>query len=184
MVVAPYGSIMALLQEPKQVVQNLKKLEKQGMYQKYGFYEAIDYTPTRLNKGQEYAAVKTYMAHHQGLILLAINNLFSDNILQKRFMQNPQMQAVDILLQERLPENVILTKEEKEKVEKIKYIEEGTFTQKEITKVPSKLPQINHLSSNGYTIMMDEKGMGYSKYENLYINRYQKVPINGSLNRF
>lgn len=175
MVVASYGSIMAVSEEPKQVLQNLKKLEEQGMYQKYGFYESIDYTPTRLKKGQEYAIVKTYMAHHQGLILLAINNLFSNYILQKRFMANPELEAIDILLQEKMPENVILTKEEKEKVEKIKYTQENDYyTQREITKAYSRIPQINSISSHNYTIMMDSKGAGYSKYEDILIHRYQK----------
>ncbi len=174
MVVASYGSIMALSEKPKDVVENLKRLESHGMYQKYGFYESIDYTPTRLKKGQEYMPVKTYMAHHQGLILLAINNLFSNKILQKRFMENPEIQAVDILLQERMPENIILTKEEKEKVEKIKYVEDSIYCQREITKPQSKLPQINSLTGNGYTIMMDAKGRGFSKYEDILINRYQK----------
>ena len=61
------------------------------------------------------------MAHHQGLILLSINNLFSNHILQKRFMQNPAIEAVSILLQETMPERAIITKEKKEKVEKLKY---------------------------------------------------------------
>ena len=55
------------------------------------------------------------MAHHQGLILLAINNLFKNNIMQKRFMENPELKAIDILLQEKMPENIIITKEEKRK---------------------------------------------------------------------
>ena len=174
-VVASYGSILALTEEPKEVVENLKRLEKQGMYQKYGFYESIDYTPTRLKKGQEYALVKTYMAHHQGLILLSINNLFHKNILQKRFMKNPQMQAVDILLQEKMPENVIITKEEKEKVEKMKYVNDQSYTQKKITKPVTKLPQINVLSSESYTVITDSKGQGYSKYGDILINRYKKT---------
>ena len=173
-VVSSYGSIMALPEAPKQVLKNLKNLEKHGMYEKYGFYESIDYTPTRLKKGEKYAVVKTYMAHHQGLILLAINNLFSNNIFQKRFMQNPELQAIDILLQERMPENVILTKEEKEKVEKIKYVEDMDYQEREITKINSKLPQINSLSGNEYLIITDAKGEGYSKYKDLNITRYKK----------
>ena len=175
MVVSSYASIMALLEQPKEVVKNLRVLEKQGMYQKYGFYEAIDYTPTRLKKGEEYSVVKTYMAHHQGLILIAINNLLSNNILQKRFMENPQIEAVDILLQEKMPENIIITKEEKEKVEKIKYVEDNIYSQVEITKPYSKLPQINSLSGNDYTVIMDSKGKGYSKYGDILINRYKKT---------
>ena len=117
-VVASYASGLALPEEPKEVVKNLKELEKYDMYNKYGFYESVDYTPIRLKKGKKYEPVKTYMAHHQALILLSINNLFTNNILQKRFSNNPEIEAVEILLQERMPENMIITKEEKTKPEK------------------------------------------------------------------
>ena len=174
-VISSYGSILALPDIPNEVIRNLKILKKQGMEGKYGFYESIDYTPTRLGKNQEYAVVKTYMAHHQGLILLSINNLFHQNILQKRMMQNPELKAVGILLQERMPENMIITKEEKEKVEKIKYIDYEDYIQREITKMNSKLPTLNVIANDDYTIVMNEKGQGYSKYKNNIINRYKKT---------
>ncbi len=82
MVVSSYGSVLAIQDEPQAVVNNLKDLESKGMYGKFGFYEAIDFTPTRLGNNQKYAVVKTYMAHHQALILLSINNLINNNILQ------------------------------------------------------------------------------------------------------
>ena len=129
MVVAPYGSILAITDYPKEVYQNLKRLEEYGMYNKYGFYESIDFTPERLKKGSKSATVKTYMAHHQGLILLSINNLFNNNILQKRFMQNPEINAISILLQETMPETAIITKENKEKVEKLKYVDYEDYIQ-------------------------------------------------------
>ena len=93
------------------------------MKDKYGFYESIDFTPQRVEKNERASIVKTYMAHHQGLILLSINNLFNNNILQKRFMKNPEIEAVSVLLQERKPEKYIVTKEDKEKVEKLKYLD-------------------------------------------------------------
>ena len=169
-VVAPYASMMAIIDEPIEVLKNLKQLEKLGMYNKYGFYESIDYTPTRLRKNETKAIVKTYMAHHQGLILLSINNLMNNNIVQKRFVQNPEIEAVDILLQERMPENIIITKEEKEKVEKIKYIDYENATQREITKINTKLNNVNVIGNDKYTIIMDQKGNGYSKYNNILIN--------------
>ena len=175
MVTSSYGSILALTEAPKEVVENLKILEKNGMYKQYGFYESIDYTPTRLKKGEKYAVVKTYMAHHQGLILLAINNLFKNNIMQKRFMENPELKAIDILLQEKMPENIIITKEEKEKVEKIKYVYDNNYSVREITKPNLKIPQINVISSNEYTVVMNAKGESYSKYKNILINRYKKT---------
>ena len=172
-VVAPYASMMAIIDEPIEVLKNLKQLEKLGMYNKYGFYESIDYTPTRLRKNETKAIVKTYMAHHQGLILLSINNLMNNNIVQKRIVQNPEIEAVDILLQERMPENIIITKEEKEKVEKIKYIDYENATQREITKINTKLNNVNVIGNDKYTIIMDQKGNGYSKYNNILINRYK-----------
>lgn len=172
-VVAPYASMMTIIDEPIEVLKNLKQLEKLGMYNKYGFYESIDYTPTRLRKNETKAIVKTYMAHHQGLILLSINNLMNNNIVQKRFVQNPEIEAVDILLQERMPENIIITKEEKEKVEKIKYIDYENATQREITKINTKLNNVNVIGNDKYTIIMDQKGNGYSKYNNILINRYK-----------
>ena len=173
MVVSAYGSILALNEEPKLVIQNLKRLEAEKMYNKYGFYESIDYTPGRNRNGKE--AVKTYMAHHQGLILLSINNLMNKNIIQKRFMKNPEMQAASILLQEKMPENMIVTKEEKEKVEKIKYKDYEDYTQREYNKINENLNITNVIANDNYTIFMDQYGNGYSKYRNMLINRFKET---------
>ena len=173
MVISSYGSILAINEDPKGVLENLKRLEKQGMYSKYGFYEAIDYTPNRVSKNKKYENVKTYMAHHQGLILLSINNLFNNNILQKRFMKNPEIQAINILLEERMPENVIITKEKKEKVEKIKYSDYDFYVEKTFTKINNDIEKYNLISNKDYTIILDDKGNGYSKYKDILINRYK-----------
>ena len=173
MVVSSYGSILAINEEPKEVVENLKILEKQGMYSNYGFYESIDYTPNRLEKNKKYETVKTYMAHHQGLILLSINNLFNNNILQKRFMKNPEMQAINILLEERMPENVIITKEKKEKVEKIKYNNFDYYLEKTFSKINNNIDRYNLISNKNYSVIIDEKGNGYSKYKDILVNRYK-----------
>ena len=175
MVVSSYGSILAITEEPKNVINNIKILEKQGMNSKYGLYESIDYTPNRVEKNKKYVPVKTYMAHHQGLILLSINNLFNNNILQKRFMKNPEMQSVNILLEEKMPENVIITKEKKEKVEKIKYNNYDFYSEKTFTKINNDIERFNVISNKNYTIILDEKGNGYSKYKNNLVNRYKQT---------
>ena len=175
MVTSSYGTILAINDAPIETVENLKKLEKEGMYNKYGFYESIDYTLSRLRKGERAAVIKTYMAHHQGLILLSLDNLFNNNILQKRFMQNPEMEAVKILLEERMPERVILTKEQKERVEKVKNIDYETYLVREFNKPYDKLGNINVISSDDYTVITDQKGNGYSKYRNIAINRFKKT---------
>ena len=175
MVVSSYGTFLAINDCPKETIENLKILEKEGMLNQYGFYESIDYTASRLKKGEKSAVVKTYMAHHQGLILLSIDNLFNTNVLQKRFMENPEIAATQILLEERMPENVVITKEQKEKVEKIKTIDYETYAVREYTKPFSKLKNINIISNEEYSVILDQKGDGYSKYKDIVINRFKKT---------
>ncbi len=173
MVVSSYGGFLAITEVPKEEVKNLKWLEKEGMYDKFGFYESIDYTPERVEKGKRTAVVKTYMAHHQGLILLSINNLFHDKILPKRFMKNPEIEAVSILLQETMPETSILTKEKKEKVEKLKYKDYENYIQTTYNKIDERLITGNVISSGDYIVAMNQKGQGVSKYKDIYINRFK-----------
>ena len=175
MVVASYASAMALNRHPKEVIQNLKKLDAQKMIQKYGFYESIDYTPLRMVKGKKQMIVKTYMAHHQALILLSINNLLNNNILQKRFSENPEIAAVEILLQETMPEKRMITKEEKIKPEKIVYEDYENYAQRIYKKPKDDLPISNVISSEDYSIVMDAKGNGYSKYKDYLINKYSPI---------
>ena len=175
MVVSTYGSVLAITDKPLEVVKNLKILKEQGMYNKYGFYESIDYTPERLSKGKKYEPVKTYMAHHQALILLSINNLFNNKIFQKRFMKNPEIEAVSILLQERMPETFIITNENKEKPEKIKYQDYENYTVREYNKIDERIIRGNVIGNEKYTIAMNQKGVGVSKFEENYINRFKRT---------
>lgn len=174
-VVSSYGSLLAISYYPKEVVQNIKRMEKEGVMGRYGMYESIDYTSSRLKYGEKKAVVKTFMAHHQGLILLSINNLFHEQILQERFFQNPEIKAIDILLQERMPEKVILTKEKKEKPEKLKYKDYESYSERTYTKTENWIENVNVISNEDYTIVMNQKGESYSKYHNLYINRYKET---------
>ena len=175
MVVSTYGSVLAITDKPLEVVKNLKVLEKDGMYSKYGFYESIDYTPERLSKGKKSEPVKTYMAHHQALILLSINNLFNNQIFQKRFMGNPEIEAVSILLQERMPETFIITKENKEKPEKIKYQDYENYTVREYNKIDERIMRGNVIGNEKYVIAINQAGVGVSKFEENYINRFKRT---------
>ncbi len=161
-VVSPYSTALALTITPKDAIYNLKRLEKDGATGKYGFYDAIDYKPKKI-------VVKTYMAHHQGMILTAINNVLNDNIFQKRFMRNPQIKGVKILLEENMPENVVITKENKDKVEKIRY--EG------VEVIPPKQNGLNIISTNELTNMQKEDGKGYTKIDDIVINEGVNIYI-------
>jgi len=175
-VVAPYASILALNFEPREVINNMKLLKKEGVYGKYGFFESVDYTPSRLRNGERKDVVRTYMAHHQGLILLSINNFLNNNIMQKRFMRNPSIKSANVLLQERMPEKMIVTKEKKEKIDTLKYVETGEYEQRVYNKIGrSELPISNVLSNENYTIYMDQFGQGFSKHNDIYLNKYRKT---------
>ena len=101
LVVAPYASILMLEYSPQKVYKNIKRLKKLGLYSSFGFYESIDYTKEHLEENSTSKIAKTYMAHHQGMILTAINNYINSGIIQRRFHRNPNIRACEILLKER-----------------------------------------------------------------------------------
>ena len=175
LVISPYSTFLSLQDEFTKGINNLKLLEEHGAFGKYGFYEAVDYTPSRLKNNKKKEVVKTYMAHHQGLILLSINNIINDNILQKRFDKNPEIEAVDILLQERMPIKMILTKEKKEKVVKNKGLSDIGYIERVIDK-PSKLSRnINVISNEKYKLIIDDFGESVSEYNSKIINNFKET---------
>ena len=173
MVISSYGSVLAVTDKPYEVYKNLKLLEQYGMYDKYGFYESLDLTPSRLKRGEDSSVVATYMAHHQALILLSLNNYLKNNIFQKRFMRNPEIEAVSILLQERMPETFIVTKEEKETPQRLKYQDYENYAEVIYDKIDEDLIRSNIISNENYISCINQKGQGFSKYKDIYINRFK-----------
>lgn len=168
-VVSPYSSIMALSMSPKDVIKNIENFKRIEVYSKFGMYESIDYTPSRVK--EKYEVVKTYMAHHQGLILLSINNYLNKDILKERFISEPCMQATKILLQEKVPQKIIFTKEKKEKIKILKYKDyEDNF--EEIIKTPAG--NFNIMAGDNYMLLINDKGEGYSKTSEIQINKYKE----------
>ena len=103
LVVAPYASALALMVAPEAACLNLQRLAADGLAGRFGLYEAIDYTPARLPRGQTSAIVRSFMAHHQGMILLSLAHLLLGRPMQKRFESDPLFKATLLLLQERIP---------------------------------------------------------------------------------
>ncbi len=102
-VIAPYASALALAVAPQSAIANLRQLDKLGLRDRYGFFEAADFTPDRRPASGGFTPVRSYMAHHQGMISAAIGNALNDNILINRFGREPRMHATELLLQERVP---------------------------------------------------------------------------------
>ena len=171
LVISPYSTFLALGIAKNKAISNLKVLEKENMVGEYGFYESIDYTTFRLNEKEKNRVVKTYMAHHQGLILTSINNVINNKILNERFYMNPEIESTDILLQEKMPNSIMISRKSNEKLKKQKYVNE--FYDKEVIyRSTDEEKGINVISSDDYTILMDTEGKGYSKYKYVLINRY------------
>ena len=104
LVIAPYASALALMVAPEEACVNLRAaLAGKASTGTYGFYEAIDYTPSRVPRGQLHVIVRSFMAHHQGMSLLSLAYLLLDRPMQKRFESDPLFQATMLLLQERVP---------------------------------------------------------------------------------
>lgn len=172
LVISPYATALFLEYDIAEAVKNLRTLEKYNMRAKYGFYDSLDFTRERINPRKKYEPVKTYMAHHQGLILNSINNILNKDILRKRFMKNPEINSVKILLNERMPDSVVLSKEKRNKVSKGKYI--SIYDDKEIIYTNQEhYTRYNAISSDEYTNVIDHKGRGYSKYKDIQINRFR-----------
>jgi cyclic beta-1,2-glucan synthetase len=102
LVVSPYSTLLALLVDTGASMGNLRRISREGWLGTYGFYEAADYTPAlRPSRRRPHELVRCWMAHHQGMSLLAIANLFHDCVVQRWFHNNPQVQATELLLQEK-----------------------------------------------------------------------------------
>jgi cyclic beta-1,2-glucan synthetase len=101
LVIAPYASAMALAVDPAAALENLLRMEKYGWFSKYGFYEAADFGPAEGSRGREWQLVKSWMAHHQGMILLAIANFLCGDVVRQWFHDDVHVQGTELLLQER-----------------------------------------------------------------------------------
>ena len=174
-VASPYSTFLALLVDPKGAIQNITRLEEDGLDGSYGFYEAADYTPERLLFERKRVIVKSYMAHHQGMSLLALNNFLNDNIMQERFHSNPEMHAARLLLLEKVPSNLVFTKENKEKVMPLRQEILEVHIPVRIFHLPDPiLPKAHILTNGNYSIMITDRGTGYSNNKMVNVTRWRE----------
>ena len=177
-VTAPYATFLALLVSPLEAYKNIKELKAEGLEGAYGYYEAADYTPERLGVQVKRVVIKSYMAHHQGMSLLAINNYLNHGIMQKRFFADPYVKAARLLLQEKVPLNVVFTKDNKEKIMPFKgmvYRDKGAY--RKFTELGLDLPKVQVLSNGNYSTMITDKGTGYSRSKTVDISRWRADSI-------
>ncbi|WP_336777467.1 GH36-type glycosyl hydrolase domain-containing protein [Pantoea sp. USHLN256] len=173
-VVAPYASMLALMVLPLQAIDNLMKLKKMGACGKYGFYEALDFTAHRLARGQQFVAVKTYMAHHQGMGLLAISHLLLNAPMVARFMSSARFQSSYLLLQERVPDDIELYTPRRQFVDNSDNKPRSDAPElREFSGAAAHLPQLQLLSNANYHVMVTQSGTGYSLWKGLALTRWR-----------
>ncbi|MFO7295831.1 MAG: glucoamylase family protein, partial [Clostridia bacterium] len=176
-VIAPYATLLALPVNPVAAVKNIEALMAEGADGTYGLYEAIDYTPERLPQKKRNMVVKCFMAHHQGMALLALNNFLNDNIMQERFHASPMVRATELLLQERIPEKEIFLKDRSEKpldveAEKVKYHE--IRPRRRFSVHTTEIPEVHLLSNGAYSVMITAAGSGFSQMQGMAVNRWSE----------
>jgi len=175
-VVAPYSSLLALMVQPRAAIDNLEQLKEDGAYGLNGFYEAVDYTPERGEADEEKTVVKMYMAHHQGMGLLALANVLKDNLVQGILHDDPLVQACELLLQERIPRGIPIKEPRPIDVE----LEPGEEQRVALEVDHSGREELNdsppraHILTNGrYSTVITHAGTGYSACNDIALTRWR-----------
>ena len=174
LVIAPYASALALMVAPEAACLNLQRLATEGAEGPFGLYEAIDYTPSRLPRGQSRAVVRSYMAHHVGMSFLSLAYLILDRPMQKRFESDPLFQATTLLLQERIPKATAFYSHSTE-LSDLRTTSGALETPVRVLTSPNTpVPEVQLLSNGRYHVMVTNAGGGYSRWKDLAVTRWRE----------
>lgn len=177
LVISPYSTFLALSVDPRLALENIQKMEKLGFGGLYGLYEAVDYTPERIPVGSGFRLIQSFMAHHQGMSFLALDNVLNNNILQERFHSLAMVQATELLLQERLPALKQPVDQVGERGGHLEPLPNATLEGPRFITVntPATAIPATHFISNGqYSVMLTNSGSGYSKMGDTAISRWRE----------
>jgi cyclic beta-1,2-glucan synthetase len=174
LVVSPYSTILASNVSSGQAMENLHVLEGEGALSRYGFYEALDFTPERVKKGERCTLVRAYMAHHQGMNLIALDNLLNQRAMQNRFHTDPLVRATEMLLQERIPRGVKAVHPRAEEVLTGRVVRTLTgLVTRTYDTADLPTPRTQLLSNGTYSVMITTSGAGYSMSGALAVTRWR-----------
>jgi cyclic beta-1,2-glucan glucanotransferase len=192
LVVAPYATALAAMLEPTEAVRNLRRLAGEGVGGEYGYYEAIDYT----HRGAEAlegasdkvspsggAVVRAYMAHHQGMILVALANVLRGDPMVKRFHANPRVRATELLLQERVPREVAIMQPRPVEETRVAGPIPAVATRR-FRSPHTPLPYAQFLSNGTYTAVVTNAGGGTSFCRGSAVTRYREDPTRDTGSQF
>lgn len=175
LVIAPYATMLALMVAPDEACRNLLRLSAAGMEGKYGFYEAMDYTPTRQPRGKSGALIRSFMTHHQGMGFLSLAHLLLDQPMQRRFESNPSFQATLLLLHERIPKAAAISA----RATGLSMANAAMLSTPEapvriFNTAHSANPEVQLLSNGRYHVMVTNAGGGSSRWKDLTVTRWRE----------
>ncbi|MHB8745230.1 MAG: GH36-type glycosyl hydrolase domain-containing protein [Gammaproteobacteria bacterium] len=174
LVIAPYATALGAMYAPHEAAQNFARIEAIGGRGDFGFYEAIDFTPARLPETRQAAVVHAYMAHHQGMSLVALANVLHHGVMRHRFHREPVIKAAELLLQERPPRTVIVAGPRAEQTQ-IEQVQEPVAPALRRFGSPHQSIPATHLLANGqYAVMLTAAGSGYSVFSDIAITRWRE----------
>jgi cyclic beta-1,2-glucan synthetase len=175
LVIAPYACVMGAMIAPVEAYKNLERLERDGYFGDYGFYDAVDFTSSRLDSAKQPVPCRTYMAHHSGMSLLALDAVLFDQPMQKRFLADPILKAHDLLLQERIPH--VLRPVEPHPAESLQEYEQAGQDNsgdaiRTFETANTASPEVQLLGDGKYHVMISNSGGGYSRWNDLAVTRW------------
>ena len=174
-VVAPYATALGAMIRPEAAVRNFARLRDAGAAGAYGFREALDYTARRLPEGASVAVVRSYMAHHQGMALVALGNVLNDGAMVARFHADPIVEATELLLQERMPRDVLVVRPRAEEVKSAADVRDLVPpVLRRFTSPHDATPRTQLLSNGRYAVMITAAGSGYSRWGDVAVTRWRE----------
>ncbi len=176
-VIAPYATALAAMVAPNEAAHNFDALAKFGAAGNFGFYEALDFTPSRLRTGETAAVVRAYFAHHQGMTIVALLNAVKAGLVRNRFHQEPMIRASELLLQERAPREVPFEQKRLETANTKNKVVVSAPTARRFDGLSDSSPATHLLSNGRYTVMLTVAGSGFSNWNGLAVTRWREDGI-------
>ncbi|MCL2578785.1 MAG: hypothetical protein FWE32_02010 [Oscillospiraceae bacterium] len=169
LVISPYSTFLTISQNPNSAMGNLGRLHKLGVYGRYGFFEAVDFTEERVGK-EGLAVVRNYMAHHIGMSMVSSLNALEDGKMQKRFMRNHYMRSAGEFLQEKIAKNTVIY-DELHNAESRGERHERPTIQEERQAIFPQSPRASLLTNGELTHVLTDTGAGYMGFGDVDVTR-------------
>jgi cyclic beta-1,2-glucan synthetase len=178
LVVTPYATALAALIRPELAAQNLRALARDGLEGGFGFYESIDYTSSRVPAGRKGVVVKAFMAHHQGMTLVALDNVLGGSPMQRRFHADPRIKATELLLEERVPVGTPFVELRAAVSAPAPSTADSELDVMEHVGLAAPGPLRAHLLGHGeLSTLVTAVGTGFTSWRGVDINRFREDPV-------